>query len=37
MAPIYIAEMAVRIQDRGCGVFMLGSILSIGAASAYWV
>ena len=37
MAPIYIAEMAVKVQDRGRGVFMLGAVLVSGAAAAYWV
>lgn len=37
MAPIYIAEMAVNVQARGRGVYMLGAVLVSGAAAAYWV
>ena len=37
MVPIYVAEMAVQIQDRGRGVYLLGAIGGLGASLAYWV
>lgn len=37
MAPVYVVEMAVQVQDRGRGTFILGAILGLGSAASYWV